>query len=141
MIDAALIGVALLLALGPAGAVFCSGATPPRAYVGPTVYGTSALVCVALAGLALASISTLPSNVTLPLGLPWVGAHFRLDALSAFFLFIAGLGGTGASSTPSGTAVTTTRRTGCYRSIRCSWAPWCWWCSPMTHSASCSRGS
>ena len=26
--------------------------------------------------------------MTLPLGLPWLGAHFRLDALSAFFLAV-----------------------------------------------------
>jgi len=25
------------------------------------------------------------NELTLPLGLPWVGAHFRLDALSTFF--------------------------------------------------------
>ncbi len=35
--------------------------------------------------------------MTLPLGLPWIGAHFRLDPLAAFFLFVVGLGGAGAS--------------------------------------------
>ena len=30
--------------------------------------------------------------LTLPLGLPWVGAHFRLDALAAFFLVVVNLG-------------------------------------------------
>jgi hydrogenase-4 component B len=35
--------------------------------------------------------------VTLPLGLPWTGAHFRLDPLAAFFLVVVGLGGAGAS--------------------------------------------
>jgi formate hydrogenlyase subunit 3/multisubunit Na+/H+ antiporter MnhD subunit len=34
-----------------------------------------------------------PATLTLPLGLPWSGAHFRLDALSAFFLVIVNLGG------------------------------------------------
>ena len=33
----------------------------------------------------------------LPVGLPWVGAHFRVDALSAFFLAVVNLGGAGAS--------------------------------------------
>ena len=33
----------------------------------------------------------------MPLGLPWIGAHFRLDALAAFFLVVVGLGGAGAS--------------------------------------------
>jgi hypothetical protein len=33
---------------------------------------------------------------TLPIGLPWLGAHFRLDALSAFFLVVVNLGGAAA---------------------------------------------
>jgi len=36
-------------------------------------------------------------TLTLPLGLPWLGAHFRLDALAAFFLLIVNLGGAAAS--------------------------------------------
>ena len=35
-------------------------------------------------------------SMTLPLGLPWVGAHFRLDALSAAFLVIVNLGAASA---------------------------------------------
>ena len=35
--------------------------------------------------------------VRLPVGLPWIGAHFRIDALSAFFLVVVNLGGAGAS--------------------------------------------
>ena len=35
--------------------------------------------------------------MTLPLGLPWLGAHFRLDALAAFFLVVVNLGGAAAS--------------------------------------------
>ena len=34
---------------------------------------------------------------TLPLGLPWLGAHFRIDALAAFFLVVVNLGGAAAS--------------------------------------------
>src|SRR6202030_879552 len=37
------------------------------------------------------------SSLTLPIGLPWLGAHFRLDALAAFFLVIVNLGGAAAS--------------------------------------------
>lgn len=37
------------------------------------------------------------SHLTLPVGLPWLGAHFRLDALAAFFLIIVNLGGASAS--------------------------------------------
>ena len=38
-----------------------------------------------------------PTPLTLPLGIPWIGAHFRVDALSAFFLCVVNLGGAGAS--------------------------------------------
>ena len=54
------------------------------------------LVRVAAGGTARRSAPT-PSSVTLPLGLPWIGAHFRLDPLAAFFLVVVGLGSAGAS--------------------------------------------
>ena len=38
-----------------------------------------------------------PFGLTLPLGVPWLGAHFRLDALSAFFLVVVDLGAMSAS--------------------------------------------
>jgi hydrogenase-4 component B len=63
------------------------------------VYGTS----LALSSIALlTAIATLVSgasatSLTLPLGLPWLGAHFRVDALSAFFLVIVNLGAAIAS--------------------------------------------
>ena len=38
-----------------------------------------------------------PAAIVLPLGLPWVGADFRLDALSAFFLVVINLGAAAAS--------------------------------------------
>ena len=61
------------------------------------VYGGSlAIACVSLL-LGLFSIGAAPSTVTLPLGLPWIGAHFRLDPLAAFFLVVVGLGSAGAS--------------------------------------------
>ena len=37
------------------------------------------------------------SSLTLPLGLPWIGAHFRVDMLSAFFLLVVNLGAAAAS--------------------------------------------
>jgi formate hydrogenlyase subunit 3/multisubunit Na+/H+ antiporter MnhD subunit len=36
-------------------------------------------------------------TLTLPIGLPWIGAHFRIDALAAFFLVVVNLGGAAAS--------------------------------------------
>ena len=38
-----------------------------------------------------------PQTLVLPIGLPWLGAHFRLDALSAFFLAVVDLGAAAAS--------------------------------------------
>ena len=37
------------------------------------------------------------TDLTLPVGLPWLGAHFRLDALASFFLVVVNLGGAAAS--------------------------------------------
>jgi formate hydrogenlyase subunit 3/multisubunit Na+/H+ antiporter MnhD subunit len=63
------------------------------------VYGAS-LVCslplLAAAALVLLGGQSTPS-ATLPLGLPWLGAHFRIDALSAFFLIVVNLGAAAAS--------------------------------------------
>lgn len=64
------------------------------------VYGATAAVSVAmLVAVAAQSFGAAPSpsSLTLPLGLPWLGAHFRLDALSAFFLVVVNLGGAAAS--------------------------------------------
>src|SRR5260370_16112383 len=37
------------------------------------------------------------ADLTLPVGLPWLGAHFRLDALASLFLVVVHLGGAAAS--------------------------------------------
>src|SRR3982751_3885508 len=37
------------------------------------------------------------SELTLPIGLPWLGAHFRMDALASFFLIVVNLGGAAAA--------------------------------------------
>src|SRR5689334_6425605 len=39
----------------------------------------------------------LPQALRLPLGLPWLGTHFRLDPLSAAFLVVVNLGASTAS--------------------------------------------
>ena len=54
------------------------------------VYCLTLAACLAAAVTALAvlTVGGEPFTVTLPLGLPWVGANFRLDALSAFFLLV-----------------------------------------------------
>ena len=62
---------------------------------GMSLIAASALLVIAL--LALLGVSQTPSAVTLPLGIPWLGARFRLDALSAFFLAVVALGAAAAS--------------------------------------------
>ncbi len=59
------------------------------------VYGLSALAAAATALGAVDFLATGAASETavLPLGLPWIGAHFRVDALSAFFLLVLGLAG------------------------------------------------
>jgi hydrogenase-4 component B len=59
------------------------------------IYGASLFVSVIALAAAIAHIAGLSQSKTLilPLGLPWLGANFRLDALAAFFLVVVNLGG------------------------------------------------
>ena len=56
-----------------------------------TAIGTATAVGCLLAG------QSEPSLLVLPMGLPWVKAHFRIDQLSAFFLLIVNLLGAATS--------------------------------------------
>ena len=66
---------------------------------GVFIYGAAFAICSAL--LAGGGIHLLgrhaPEGLTLPIGLPWIGANFRLDALSAFFVTVVNLGAAAAS--------------------------------------------
>ncbi|MEJ2376460.1 MAG: hydrogenase 4 subunit B [Pseudolabrys sp.] len=93
MIGYALYGVAALIVLAPIAVMLTAS---PRAT--GIVYGASLLVTLALAVTGLMSLlGQTISAVILPLGLPWLGAHFRIDALSSFFLVVVNLGGAAAS--------------------------------------------
>ena len=64
------------------------------------VYGLTLAVSAVLLLAALLRLLGGPvadDAVTLPLGIPWIGAHFRIDALSAFFLVVVNLAGAAAS--------------------------------------------
>ncbi len=63
------------------------------------VYGASLLLSLLVLGAALVAllIRAPAETILLPLGLPWIGAHFRLDALAAFFRIVVSLGGAAAS--------------------------------------------
>jgi hydrogenase-4 component B len=90
MIVAALCFVGALLVLSPAAIALSMHARGT-----PVVYGASLIVTLALCGIAALALfsAAQPSTLTLPIGLPWLGAHFRLDTLSAFFLIVINLGG------------------------------------------------
>src|SRR5258707_4019035 len=76
-----------------AAAMRWSAATRP-------IYGACFVVCLVILVVALMQLLSAGSTVSalsLPLGLPWVGAHFQIDALAAFFLAVVNLGGASAS--------------------------------------------
>src|SRR5471030_3100318 len=86
--------VAALLALAVMSAAI---ARQPAAT--PIVYGISlAASLVALTGALQGLLGAAePATAALPLGLPWLGGHFRVDALAAFFLIVVNLGSAAAS--------------------------------------------
>jgi len=59
--------------------------------------------CLAISALGFAAAlaqlvgKAAPAEIVAPLGLPWIGAHFRLDALSAYFLALVNFSGGAAS--------------------------------------------
>src|SRR6185295_10120987 len=64
------------------------------------IYGACLGICLVVFAVALAYLvdaASAPTWLRLPLGLPWIGAHFRIDALAAFFLVVVNLGGAAAS--------------------------------------------
>ena len=64
------------------------------------VYSTTLAICMAaLLGSTFWLIGgkANASEMILPIGLPWLGAHFRLDVLASFFLVVVNLGGASAS--------------------------------------------
>jgi formate hydrogenlyase subunit 3/multisubunit Na+/H+ antiporter MnhD subunit len=92
MTSAALWTILCLLCLSPLAA-----ATARTRLGRPLTYGASLVACAVLAYAGIAALGLPPGHEWLPLGLPFGGAYFRLDALSGFFLTIIGVGGLGAS--------------------------------------------
>jgi formate hydrogenlyase subunit 3/multisubunit Na+/H+ antiporter MnhD subunit len=90
----ALAAIAALLAL-TAVAILVGGTAWGRGLV----YGGALLICAMSGAAALFQLvgGAATPSATLPLGLPWLGAHFRMDALSAFFLVVVNLGAVAAS--------------------------------------------
>ena len=90
MMPIVLICIVALAALGIAGAVLGQRGR----FV---VYGGCLLIGLLSVATGLIAIGAPAEHLKLPLGIPWIGVQLRLDALSAFFLVILGLGSAGAS--------------------------------------------
>ena len=90
----ALASAAALLALAVLAVAIGRSAAATR-----IIYGASTIVTAISLVAAAAHLfgAAAPLSLTLPLGVPWLGAHFRLDALSAFFLVVVDLGALSAS--------------------------------------------
>jgi hydrogenase-4 component B len=90
----ALLCVGALLGLAPLAVMM--GRRPAA---GRFIYGACLAVCVIafMAGVGQLVGGVTSAVVILPVGLPWLGAHFHLDALSAFFLAVVDLGAAAAS--------------------------------------------
>src|SRR6266540_4143652 len=93
----AIIGLSCVAAL--IGLAALAVATARFALASPVIYGGR--LAVSLIALANALPHLVPdagaSAVALPLGLPGLGSHFRVDALAAFFLTVVNFGATTAS--------------------------------------------
>jgi formate hydrogenlyase subunit 3/multisubunit Na+/H+ antiporter MnhD subunit len=85
--------IAAWLAIGALGLVRPRNLT----YVGRVLFSVGAAVGLALAAAALVAMPLPPQTMVLPLGLPDLPFHLRLDALSAFFLFLLGAAAAGIS--------------------------------------------
>src|SRR5690242_1159324 len=86
---------AFLLGLSPLGVGIARSSAASRIVYAGCVLATSVALAAALADTL--NVSTAVQTLVLPFGLPWLGAHFRLDTLSAFFLVVVDLGSAGAS--------------------------------------------
>lgn len=80
-------------------AIGLAGIARPRdlRFVGRVLFPLGALVGLAVAAIALQGIFAAPASLVLPLGLPDLPFHARLDALSSFFLLLLGSVSAGVS--------------------------------------------
>ena len=94
-VAATLWGVAALLGIAVLGV-----AAQRIAIASRLIYSACLLVCLAILFAACSELLLHPGqaeSLTLPIGLPWIGAHFAIDALAAFFLAVVNLAAAAAS--------------------------------------------
>src|SRR5207248_223949 len=71
-----------------------------RAATSMLIYATALVASLIALGSAVSALlfgDAVAPTMLLPIGLPWQGAHFRLDSLAAAFLVVVNLGGASAS--------------------------------------------
>jgi formate hydrogenlyase subunit 3/multisubunit Na+/H+ antiporter MnhD subunit len=93
LLDWILLIIAGWLGLGLAGIA----ALRNTAIVARILFPAGAALALVLAGVALAALFAAPQTAVLPLGLPDLPFHLRLDGLSAYFLLVIGAAGAGIS--------------------------------------------
>jgi len=94
----------LTAVLASSGVLIATGvlAVPLQRKPQATAFVYSVSLAMSAAALAAAFSALVfgahaPDAIRLPLGIPWLGAHFRLDALGALFLVVVDLGAVCAS--------------------------------------------
>src|SRR6266571_794472 len=94
MLNIVLACLAVLLALAPVAILMTRSPAATRLIYVACLVTTAISLAAALAHLLGARAA---EAAAFPVGVPWLGAHLRLDALSAFFLAVVDLGALSAS--------------------------------------------
>ena len=97
-LDWALVVIALWLTVGVAGVL----ALRHFRFVSRVLFPAGGALGLVLFGIALAALFNGPEVAVLPIGLPTLPFHLRLDALSAFFLMVIGCAAAGVSAFAAG---------------------------------------
>lgn len=94
LLGALLVPVVLLFGLAVGALASRPGTLWPR-----IVYGGSLVLALAIGAIAMLALLAPhePERLVLPIGLPWLGLHLRLDPLGAFFLLLLAIGAAIAS--------------------------------------------
>ena len=92
-LDYILLAVLGWLVIGVCGVL----AMKQRAFVAYALYPMGAVIGIALGAIGLFSAFGEAQTAILPLGLPDLQFHLRLDSLSSYFLFVLGIVSTGVS--------------------------------------------
>jgi len=102
------------------------------------VFPLGALGALAIAGVGIAGLIGPATSIVLPIGLPDLPFHLRLDALSAFFMVLLGGAAFGVTVYASGISAAWPRaRWRCWRCGTTSfWRAWSRCCWPTTPTPS-----